>query len=503
MNRFFTKLREALFSVVPISAVVLLLNRTIAPLNSGVTLLFCCGAVLLILGMGLFTLGADLSMMPVGERIGAKLSASRNLLLMVLLCLGMGVAITVAEPDLQVLATQVPAVPNLILIGAVAAGVGLFLAVALLRIVFQKKLSVILLLLYGLVFLLAAFAPADYVAVAFDSGGVTTGPITVPFIMALGIGLAGVRGGTSSHDDSFGLVALCSVGPILAVLFLGMIYPAQGAVSSEAMTYAANDLRQAAAVFLHSFPHYAKEVLTALLPIALFFILFQLLFLHLPKQQVIKAGVGLLYTFIGLVLFLTGVNVGFLPAGRELGTAIASLPNNWILIPIGMVLGCFVVLAEPAVHVLTKQVSELTGGAISRRAMLTCLSGGVALSIGIAMIRVLTGLSIWACILPGYLFSLGLTLFVPPIFTAVAFDSGGVASGPMTATFILPFAMGACSALGGDLLTDAFGVVALVAMTPLVTIQLLGLLYRLGAPEPVTVSPVPLTAELYPDIIDL
>ena len=210
-----------------------------------------------------------------------------------------------------------------------------------------------------------------------------------------------------------------------------------------------------------------------------FFAVFQVTSLHLSRKNVLKITVGLLYTYIGLVLFMTGVNVGFLPAGSYLGRQIAALEQSWVLIPIGMLMGWFIVQAEPAVHVLNRQVEELTSGAIPGKAMSTSLSIGVAVSIGLAMLRVLTGISIFVLLVPGYLCAIGLSFVVPKIFTAIAFDSGGVASGPMTATFLLPFAMGACETLGGNVVTDAFGVVAMVAMTPLITIQLLGLVYQL------------------------
>lgn len=474
-KRLLVKCKESLSAVLPIGAIVLLLHATVAPMPKGVLLLFLAGLVLLIVGMGLFSLGADLSMMPMGERIGAQLTKSKNLLLLVVTALAMGVLITVAEPDLQVLARQVPAVPDRVLVFSVAAGVGVCLVLAMLRIVFRWSLRWMLLGCYGLIFLAAAFAQPDFLPVAFDSGGVTTGPITVPFILALGIGVAAVRGGKSAHDDSFGLVALCSVGPILSVFLVSLFYDAASggyAAESAPLPQTAGEvLRQLG----QAFPHYAREVLVALLPIVAAFVLFQIAFLHLPRRQLIRAAVGVVYTYCGLVLFLTGANVGFLPAGNFLGGAIAALPYNWILIPIGMVIGFFVVAAEPAVHVLNKQVEEISGGSIQRKTMLAGLMCGVALSLGLAMARVLTGLSIWYCLLPGYAIALGMSFFVPQIFTAVAFDSGGVASGPMTATFLLPFAMGACEALGGNVLSDAFGIVAMVAMTPLITIQFLGL----------------------------
>lgn len=472
------KIKESLTSVLPITAIVLVLHFTIAPMPLGTLALFLIGAFLLIVGMGFFTLGADMSMMPMGETIGSALTKSRKLLLLVLVSFAIGVMITIAEPDLQVLAGQVPDIPNMVLILSVAFGVGIFLVVSLLRIVFQKRLATMLIVFYVVIFVLAAFASDEFVTVAFDSGGVTTGPMTVPFILALGIGVAAVRGGKSSQDDSFGLVALCSVGPILAVLVLGMFFNTGSGSYAEATNVDIHSFQELFAAFGHGFPEYFKEVGIALMPIIVFFFIFQFAYLKLPKSQIIKMVVGLGYTFFGLVMFLTGVNVGFMPVGNYLGELIGNLDYRWILIPLGAIIGFFVVMAEPAVHVLNKQVEEITVGAISRRSMLMTLGIGVAISIGLSMIRVLTGLSIWWFILPGYAIALILTFFVPKVFTAIAFDSGGVASGPMTATFLLPFAMGACASVGGNVMTDAFGIVAMVAMTPLITIQFLGLSYK-------------------------
>ena len=472
------KVREALASVLPITAIVLALCVTISPLPVDILLAFLTGAVLLIVGMGFFTLGAEAAMTPIGEQAGSHMARSRKLWVVVSVSFLIGVVVTVSEPDLQVLAGQVPGIPNMVLVAAVAVGVGAFLVVALLRILFQVPLQWLLVGSYAAVFLLAAFfAPRDFLAVAFDSGGVTTGPMTVPFIMALGLGVSSIRSDENAAQDSFGLVALCSVGPILAVLLLALKYPASGAYVPAPMPQAA-DSRELGGLFLSAFPKYAWEVLKSLFPIAAFFAVFQIAALGLKRKKVLKILVGLLYTYIGLAVFLTGVNVGFLPAGTYLGRQIAALPFRWVLVPIGMLMGWFIVQAEPAVHVLNRQVEEITSGAIPGSAMSTSLSLGVAVSIGLSMVRVLTGISIFAFLVPGYLAALALSFCVPKIFTSIAFDSGGVASGPMTATFLLPFAMGACEALGGSIVTDAFGVVAMVAMTPLLTNQLLGLAYR-------------------------
>lgn len=473
------KLSETLKAVFPILAIVLILCFTIAPIPPSILMAFLIGAVFLIVGMLLFNVGVELSMTPMGERVGTIMTKSKKLSIMLLIGFIMGFIITISEPDLQVLAQQIPSVPNIVLILAVAAGVGVFLVIALMRMLFGVALPHLLVIFYVAVFLLTFFVPKDFLAIAFDSGGVTTGPMTVPFIMAFGIGISAIRSDKHAADDSFGLVSLCSIGPILAVLILGMIYnPGQGESVSESIPVIDNTV-ELGRLFTREIPTYLEEMAMSLLPIVFFFGLFQLVSRDINKRKLIKIGIGLVYTYVGLVLFLTGVNVGFMPAGNYLGQTIAGFPYAWVIVPIGMIIGYFIVRAEPAVFVLTKQVEEMTSGAISAKAMGTSLSLGVSVSLGLAMVRVLTGISIMWFLIPGYALALVLTFFVSKIFTAIAFDSGGVASGPMTATFLLPFAMGACAALGGNIITDAFGIVAMVAMTPLIAIQIMGLVFKL------------------------
>ena len=473
------KLQESLAAVLPILAIVLILSFTIAPLPTSVLMAFLFGAVLLVVGMMFFSLGAELAMSPMGERVGACITKTRRAGIMLTLGFLLGFLITISEPDLQVLANQVQAVPNMVLIVTVAVGVGLFLCFAMLRMLLSVPLNTMLVGFYIVVFVLAMFVPKDFLAVAFDSGGVTTGPMTVPFIMAMGVGVSAIRSDKHSANDSFGLVALCSIGPILAVLILSLIFHPDGGSYTAVVIPEIGDSAALWQLFFVAFPTYFKEIAVSLLPIAAFFAVFNLVSLHLERKQLIRIGVGLAYTYLGLVIFLTGVNVGFMPAGNYLGSVIAGLSCNWIIIPIGMLIGYFIVMAEPAVYVLMRQVEELTDGAIPGSAMKHSLSIGVAVSVGLAMIRVLTGISIFYLLVPGYAVAIVLSFFVPKLFTAIAFDSGGVASGPMATTFLLPFAMGACSAVGGNIVTDAFGVVAMVAMTPLITIQGLGLIYRL------------------------
>lgn len=375
-------------------------------------------------------------------------------------------------------AEQVPSVPNLTLIITVAVGVGLFLALAIFRILFQVNLSVMLSILYILLIGASFLVPKDFLAVAFDSGGVTTGPMTVPFIMAMGVGLASVRGDKNAADDSFGLVALSSVGPVLAVLILGCFYKPTEAAYTLTDVASVETTRDVVHEFLKGMPVYAREVFVSLLPIVAVFLIFQMISRRYKERQMKRIFVGFVYTYIGLVLFLCGVNVGFAPVGSFLGKSLGVLSYKWVLVPIGAVIGYYIVKAEPAIQVLNHQVEGVTNGAISVKTMNRCLSVGVSVSVGLAMIKVLAGIPIQWIVIPGYILALVLSRFVPKIFVGIAFDSGGVASGPMTTTFLLPLSMGACEAVGGNLMTDAFGVVALVALTPLIAVQVMGLLYR-------------------------
>ena len=471
------KISESLSSVLPVTGIVLLLLSTVVPVTAEMLLAFLIGAIMLIVGMGLFTLGAETAMTPMGQYVGSKITKSKNLLVIIFVALFVGTMITVSEPDLQVLANQISSIPSAVLIWSVAIGVGLLLVVAMLRIIFKIKLKYLLILLYLVVFAVTAFVPENFLAVAFDSGGVTTGPMTVPFIMALGVGVASIRS-DDGGSDSFGLVALCSVGPILAVMLLGIFYNVDASAQTEYSVAISNSSRDILMLFLKQFPHYAYEVALAIGPIVIFFLIFRLISGGRGSKGLGKILVGVGYTYVGLILFLTGVNVGFMPVGNYLGKALASSEIKWVIIPLGMIMGYFIVAAEPAVHVLTKQVEDETSGTVPRKALSLSLSIGVAVSVGISMLRVLTGISLLWIVIPGYAIALILTFFVPDVFTSIAFDSGGVASGPMTATFLLPFAVGACSAVGGNVVTDAFGLVALVALTPLIAIQILGLVYK-------------------------
>ena len=466
------KLKESIASVLPVVLIVFFTSLFIIPIDNGLMLAFLIGSILLIVGMAIFSLGSEMSMNQIGNHIGSRLTKTKKITLIVIVSFVLGFAITVAEPDLNVLASSVPSIDTKVLMIFVSLGVGLFLSIAMLRILYGIPIKYLLIFFYAILFIISIFVDKNFIAVAFDSGGVTTGPITVPFIMALGVGVASAIGGKNSSENSFGLIALCSVGPIIALM--GLVLGAKGdltyKLSEEAYSFEAS----LGANFLPTVGEVAKEVIVALGLIVAFFSLLQFVALKLSRQKLVQIGFGIVYTFVGLVIFLTAVTVGFMPVGFELGKELSAMPK--VLIAAGFVVGMVVVLAEPAVHVLNKQVEEITGGLVTKRSMLIALSAGVGISIGLSMIRIIVGFPIIYYLIPGYFLSLGLSFFVPRLYTAIAFDSGGVASGPLTSSFILPLAIGACASIHGEegILSYAFGIVAMVAMTPLISIQVLG-----------------------------
>ncbi|MDL2253715.1 DUF1538 domain-containing protein [Ruminococcaceae bacterium OttesenSCG-928-I18] len=471
------KLKESVQAVLPIGIIILILHFTVAPMPMGTLALMLSGMLMLIIGLTLFSLGTDMAMMPMGEHIGSALIRQRNMPLLVIVLLVFGFVVTAAEPDLTVLANQVASIPNTQLIFGISAGVGVFLVLATLRILFRWKLSNLLLLLYAIAFGMAAFS-SEYLAVAVDASAVTTGPITVPFLLAIGAGFAAVSSGPEGDEANFGIIAICSIGPILAVLLLGLFFdPSNNSYITEAEATVGN-AAELLSRFGGSIVHTMKEVLFVLLPIVVIFLIFQVIRLRLSQSELIRIGIGLLYLLTGLTIFLSGVNTGFMPAAKSLGETMGLLSYNWILIPICVVVGACVVIAEPAVHVLTKQVEEITSGAITRSMMLFGMALGVGIAMSLAMVRMLFGISIWWIMLPGYIIALTLSRFVPNIFVGVGFDSGGVAAGAMSAAFVLPFTIGVCTSLGGNVIMEAFGVVGMIAMIPPITIQIMGVIYQ-------------------------
>lgn len=483
MNILTQKIKDVVFSILPITIIVLFLNFTITPIGTNMILKFIIGAILITFGLAIFLLGVDIGVQPIGSLMGSSLTRKKSLWMIIIFGFILGFLINVAEPDLLVLARQVDKVTSGVLsqtsvVVVVSIGIGLLVAVGLLRIVFKIPLHKLLTLLYGLIFLLVLLAPGEFLGIAFDSGGATTGSMTVPFILALGIGVSSTQGGRASEEDSFGLVGVASTGPMIAVLMMSLLSGMKSLTGN--LPYEAVESKGVIIHFIRELPEMAIEVIVAMIPLIILFLIFQLLFFKLSKRQLMKIFKGLIYTFIGFVLFLTGVNAGFMEAGSAIGYALASLTGDWVVVLVGFVLGFTVILAEPAVYVLNEQIQEVTSGHIKKKAILYTLSIGVALAVSLSMIRILVpAIKLWHFLIPGYLIAVILTYFTPKLFVGIAFDSGGVASGPMTATFILAFAQGVAGAIeGADVLMDAFGVIAMVALTPLIAIQILGILYE-------------------------
>lgn len=476
-NALLKKFREALFSILPIVLIVLILAVTLVPLDFVLVVQFLVAAIFLVFGMTLFTHGADTAMLPIGQHIGAYLSQSAKIWLMMIVGFFLGIVITVAEPDLMVLAEQVASINTWLFIAVVGIGVGLFMMLAMLRTVLKIPLNIILAVSYGVIFVLSFIIPNNFVPLSFDSGSVTTGPISVPFLMAFGLGFAAVRAQSGRQDDSsFGMVALGSAGPILAVMILGLFVDPSTLAGSTESAVVCDTVGAGLLQFLTSLPTYIGQVALVIVPILVIFLIFQFAALKLSKREVLRIIMGIVFVFVGITLFFTGVNVGFLPVGSALGNALADSSYSGVLIPIAIVIGFVIVLAEPAVHVLAEQVEKITEGKISKKTIFFSICIGVGVSLGLCALRVLCGFSIWWVLVPAYAIAIVLSFVVPPIFTGIAFDSGGVATGAMATTFVLPMFMGACGALGIDTMLYGFGTLAFIAVTPLLTIQILGLI---------------------------
>ena len=485
LNVLASKFKEVVSAVLPITLIVLILNWTLSPLGFPVLLRFLAGALLIILGLSIFLFGVDLGVSPIGVLMGSTLTKSNKLWIMVAGGLLLGFFISVAEPDLHILANQVDFVSSgeisrVAIVLVVSVGIAVMMTLGLLRILRGTPLYLVLTVVYGLIFVLALFASSEFLAISFDASGATTGAMTVPVILALSKSVSALKKNSkASEKDSFGLVGLTSTGAILGVIIMSLFRPVEKITAS--LDY---DLSTSDAVilpFLKKIPTIALEVFFALLPILIIFVAFQKITFRLKRKAMVRILKGLLYAFLGLVLFLTGVQAGFMDVGSQLGYQIASQNAPLILILVGFILGLVTILAEPAVYVLTEQIEDVTSGYVRRQAVIGSLAIGVAAAVALSMLRIVVPeIHLWHYLLPCYAIALVLSFFTPKLFVGIAFDSGGVASGPMTATFVLAFAQGAAEAIShANVLIDGFGVIAMVATMPLIALQLLGLIYRI------------------------
>ena len=486
------KFKEVLYSVLPITILVLILNFTLTPIETGMLMRFLFGAVLIVVGLTIFLLGVDISIAPIGNVMGTTITKTNKLWVVAIAGVILGFFISIAEPDLHILAGQVDLVTGGLIsktsiVGAVSLGIAVMLAVGLIRIVYNYPLYKLLFILYSLILFIAIFVSPEFLAISFDASGATTGALTVPFILALALGVSKLKKDSkSSEKDSFGLVAIASTGAIIAVMLMGLLFRIEKITGTleDRETVISAPLRSVAELFspfIQKLPLLAFESMVALLPILIIFLIFQKLSFKLSARSVRKILFGMMFTFLGLVLFLLGVNAGFMDVGSAVGKSIASLDNKAYLLAVGFILGFVTILAEPAVYVLTHQIEAVTSGYVKRKIVMMSLSVGVGLAVALSMIRIIVpGLQLWQYLLPGYILSCGMMFYVPELFVGMAFDSGGVASGPMTATFILAYAQGAAEAVeGANVLVDGFGMIAMVAMTPIIALQVLGLFYKL------------------------
>lgn len=483
MNVLLEKFKEVSASVLPITLLVFVMTMAFIDVEGSLLARFFIGAFMIILGLGIFLLGTDMGVSRIGGYMGRQIALSHSPAIVFLAGFGLGFLVSVAEPDLLILADQVSSAmdrlisPGLIVV-VVSLGVGLMMGYGFLRILFSIGLSKSFWIFYGIILAGLIFVAEPFHSVAFDASGATTGAMTTPFILAMGLGVSALKGHDAGEKDSFGLVGFASCGPILAVMILNILLGVKEINGPEEVFVPQPGIL---GPFLHGIFQTGKDALTALLPIFIVFILINRVKLKLPKRILAPIIAGMLYTWIGLCLFLTGVHAGFMDLARIMGQQLGQMPQaGWMLPVLGFVLGLVVVLAEPAVYVLATQVEDVTGGSIPKKLILTALSIGVAFAVCLSMIRILVEpLKLWMFLVPGFLTALLLSRKVPEIFVGIAFDSGGVASGPMTATFILALAQGVAEAIPhANVLNDGFGIIATVAMTPIIMIMLVGYIYQ-------------------------
>ena len=470
------KLKEAIQSILPVSIIMFLIGL-ILKFNIVTIISVIISTLLLILGVTIFTYGADLSMIEIGKLISSDLVKTKKPILIAIISLIVGIIITIAEPDLKVLALQMTAIDSNTFIFCVGLGVGLFLSIAALRILFQANVKLILAIFYSLLIFMLFISSKEIIPIAFDSGGVTTGPISVPFIIAMGLGFSSARNTKQSKDDSFGLVALCSIGPIIIVLLFNMLIHSN-------MNYTYNiepeitNLSTLLLNYKHELIPIIKDVIFSLSPILALFIIYNLITRKVKEKKLIRIIFGLILTLIGITIFFLGVNVGYMPIAYLIGINMTK-KFKYLLIPLGIIIGFVTVKAEPAISILTEQIEKITQGSMKKNIITNTIAIGVACAVSISIYRVLSGTPINYFLIIGYIVALLLMIITPNLFTMIAFDSGGAVSGPLTTTFLLPLVTGICYQVNGNVLTDAFGLVALVALSPLITIQILGVIYNI------------------------
>lgn len=477
-KEYWEKVKESAKSILPFFAIIVGLYLIFMKFNTWAFLSLIIATLFMILGMALFSVGVDMSTMKMGGYVGSNMSKSRKISFMIIYSFVLGFIVTIAEPDLMVLAEQVPGISSKwVILLTVSAGTGIFLALSTLKTLFKWNIKWILVGCYVGLLALACLCHANFVPLAFDCEGITTGPVSVPFIMAFGLGICSVRTDKNSQNDGFGLIALASVGPALAVFIVSMFLSSTASTTSEVVSTVTSASQMGESIGLEILS-YMKEVMIVILPIFVFFLIYNYMYLKLPKQALARIFIGLLYTYIGLVLFLTGVSTGYLPTANELGGAIASSNVWWVIIPLGLVIGFFLVFAEPAVHVLNKQVEDITGGIIKQKTMQISISIGVAIAVFLSVLRAVFAINFLWFLIPLVLVIIVLSIISPTLFVSIGFDSGGTAAGALSCSFVLPFVVGIANSFGHSTMLYAFGTIGFIALTPVVVIEIMGIRYN-------------------------
>lgn len=468
---FFNKLKEVLLSVLPVAIIALVLGVIYGAFVEVSLFQFVLSSLLLVIGLTFFLFGVDMAFLPIGNQLGARITAKKSVWLLLVSGLVLGILVTVAEPDVRVLANQVnhinKSVDSTMFVIAIALGVGVFMAISYIRALSGISMKIFMAAFIVLMVVVSLFLPEFFVSIGFDAGGATTGPLAVPFILALGMGVSSVHG--NKEEDSFGFTGIASIGPVLAVMIYSLfVNKGNEAVIIESETEG----------ILEILLSVIKSVSSSLLPIAILTLISIFFILKLPRIKASKIIVGLFYSYFGIIMFLFAVESAFMPVARTLGGLIAG-GNPALLIVLGFVLGAVVVLAEPAIWVLTEEVEEKSEGRVKKNLMMCFMAVGVAVAVGLSMVRIITGIHILYFIIPIYALILILLPFVPPLFAGIAFDSGGVATGPMSSTFLLPLVSGASFVVATDPGSMAFGMIGLIAAMPILLIEILGVLYGL------------------------
>lgn len=484
-------LKEVFISSLPLALIIIVVCGIIAPMQSFMDYVkLAVGYIAVVVGQTIFLVGLDVSILPIGKHVGSSLVRFKKAYIIIFFGLFFGFLATIAEPALAVLARQTHMIINgvneTLFIWIMGAGIGVFVGFAMYRIMKNINIKIVFAVLYLLIFIMVIFVPQEFIALSFDGSGATTGDVSVPFILALGIGVSATMSKNKTNDDVFGIIGLASVGPILALFAYGIILKAvNGGVIPPAGIYDPGAAESLISIIINNI----GGVALALFPVVLVFLPFQFLLIKLPKKEFLRMLAGTLTVYIGLLVFLSGIDFGFAFAGKYIGEIFleASRPGwfKWLLLIIGFILGMSITLSEPAVTVLGEQLEDITNGHIKKITIRMTLAIGIGFAALLFMVKILTQINILWFLVPLYIIALIMMVFSSRLFVGLAFDSGGVSGGALTSAFLTPLTLGvaqAVAASGGaagadSILINGFGIIAFISVTPMIAVQSLGIIY--------------------------